>query len=73
MHCNVVAVTGITKATQVEKIVLFSEKTGFPVVNALYDTTRHTGQIHPALSWHRDSFRLKVHPRPLMKNIMKRN
>jgi len=38
-----VAVTGITKTTQVEQIVLLIEKTGFPVVTALYDMTRHTG------------------------------
>jgi len=73
MHCNMVAVAGITKTTQVEQIVLLSEKTGFPVVTALYDMTRHTGQIHPNFSWHGDSFRLKVHPGPMRKNSMKRN
>ncbi len=43
MHCNVVTTTGLTKATQVEQVVLVSEKTGFPVVTALYDMTRYTG------------------------------
>ena len=43
MDCNVVTVAGITEATQVEQIVLLSEKTGFPVVTALYDITRYTG------------------------------
>lgn len=42
MHSNVVARTTIAKTVQIERVVLRGEKTGFPIIAASDNVTRHT-------------------------------